>query len=164
MILVGEYSLPDISLGKNVIIAGVDMSSSVHIDNKGNDTLILGKGPTQGLNGITFTAEAPYPINFTQSRKRFVLSLLFNGSNSLLFVNATKVYQLKAKDSEIKDYTLCLGNASKDFKFTNMKKTKLKGVLNFFSVGFNPIDTNDILDNHKYLMKRTWYKIMFRLI
>ena len=44
------------------------------------------------------------------------------------------------------------------------KKTGLTGVLNFFSVDFNPIDTNDILDIHKYLMKRTWYKIMFGLI
>ena len=42
----GEYSLPDGSLGKNVIIFGVDMSSSVHIDNKGKDILILGIGPT----------------------------------------------------------------------------------------------------------------------
>ena len=40
------------------------MSSSMHIDNKGKDILILGKGPTQGLDGTTFTAEAPYPINF----------------------------------------------------------------------------------------------------
>ena len=40
------------------------MSSSVHIYNKGKDILILGKGPTQGLDGTTFTAEAPYPINF----------------------------------------------------------------------------------------------------
>ena len=44
-----------------------------------------------------------------------------------------------------------------------MKKTGLKGVVKFFSVDFNPID-NDILDIHKYLMKRTWYKIMFGLI
>ena len=29
-----------------------------------------------------------------------------------LFVNATKVYQFKAKNSEIKDYALCLGNVS----------------------------------------------------
>ena len=33
------------------------------------------------------------------------------------------------------------------------KKTVLKGVLNFFSVDFNPIDTNDILNIHRYLMK-----------
>ena len=36
---------------RNVIIFGVDMSSSVHIDNKGKDILFLGGGPTQGLNG-----------------------------------------------------------------------------------------------------------------
>ena len=43
----GEFSLTDGSVGKNVIIFGVDMRSSVHIDNKGKDILILGKGPTQ---------------------------------------------------------------------------------------------------------------------
>ena len=47
------------------------------------------------------------------------------GSNSFLFVNATKVYQFKAKNSEIKDYALCLGNVSKDFTINNMKKTGL---------------------------------------
>ena len=31
-----------------------------------------------------------------------------------------------------------------------MKQTRLKGVVNFFSVDFNPIDTNNILDIHKY--------------
>ena len=73
-----------------------------------------------------------------------------------LFVNATKVYQLKANDSEIKDYALCLGNVSKDFTTNNLKKkTGLKGVVKFFSVDFNPIDNNDIKDIHKYLMERT---------
>ena len=33
----------------NVIIFGVDMSSSTKIDDKKKDILILGKGPTQGL-------------------------------------------------------------------------------------------------------------------
>ena len=40
------------------------MSSSVHIDNKGKNILILGKGPTQGLNH-TLVAETQYSINFT---------------------------------------------------------------------------------------------------
>ena len=82
------------------------MTSYVHIDNKGNDILNLDEGPMQGLNDITLTAEVKYPINFTQSRKRFVLSLHYNRSSSFLFVNATKVYQFKAKDSDIKDYAL----------------------------------------------------------
>ena len=78
------------------------MSSSMPIDNKGKDILIAGKAPTQKLDGTALTAEAKYPINFTQSGKR----LHYNGSNSFLFVNAKKVYQFKAKDSEIKDYGL----------------------------------------------------------
>ena len=45
----GVYLLPDGSFGRNAVIFGVDMSSSVHIDNKGKDILILGSGPTQGL-------------------------------------------------------------------------------------------------------------------
>ena len=47
------------------------MSSTVHVDNKGKNILILGEGPTQLLN-TTLTAEAKYPTNFTQSEKRFV--------------------------------------------------------------------------------------------
>ena len=111
-------------MGKNVIIFETDIRSSVYIDNKNKDNLILGEGPTQGLDDTTLTAEAIYPINFTQTSKRFVLSLHCNGSNSFLFVNATKIYQCKAKESKIKDYALSLGNISKDFTINNMKKKK----------------------------------------
>ena len=100
------------------------MSSSLHIDNKKKDILILPDGLTQGLDDTTLTAEGKYLINFTQETKRCVLSLHYNGSNSLLFVNTTKIYQLKAKDSEIKDYTMWLVNISKDFTINNMKKKK----------------------------------------
>ena len=127
----------------------------MHVDTKGKDFSILGEGPTQELDDTTLTAEAINPINFKQPNKRFVLSLRYNGNNSFLFVNAIKIYQFKVKDSEIKDYALCLGNISKDFTIHIMKKNRIKGVLNFFSIDFNPIDTNDILDIHKYLAKRT---------
>ena len=88
-----------------VVIFTADMSSSVHIDNKGKDSLILGEGSTQGLNNTTLTPKAKYPINFTQSNKIFALSLHYNKSKSFLFVNATKIYYFKAKISEIKYYT-----------------------------------------------------------
>ena len=160
-----EFSFAHGRYGKNVIIFGVDMSSSAHVDNKGKDILILGEGPTQGLDDTTLTAEAKYPINFTQSGKRFVSSLNCNGSKNFLFVNDTKVYQFKAKNAEIKDYALFLGNFLKDFTINNMKtKTSLKGVVQLFSADFNPIDINNILDIHKYLMKRTGYKIVLWLI
>ena len=119
-------------MGKNLVISGANISSSVYIDDKVKDILILGEGPTQGLNDTTLTAEAKYPIDFTQSGTRFVLSLHYNGSNSFLFVNGTKIYQFKAKDSEIKDYALCLDNISKDFTINNMEKTGLKGVVEYF--------------------------------
>ena len=45
------------------------MSSSVHIDNKNKDILILGEGPTQGLDDSTLTTEAKCSINFTASNK-----------------------------------------------------------------------------------------------
>ena len=63
--------------------------------------------------------------------------------------------QFKAKDSEIKDYTLCISNISKNFTVNNMKKTKLKVIAKFYLVYFNPMDINYILDIHKYLMKGT---------
>ena len=133
---------------KNIITFGADMSSSVHIDNKNKDILILGEGPTQGSHDTTLTAEAKYSSNVTQPNK----SLHYNGSNSFSFINATKIYQFKAKNSETKDYSMCFGNISKNFTVNNMKKTGLVAVVNFFSVDFNPIDTNDILDIHRYLM------------
>ena len=37
-----------------------------------------------------------------------------------------KIYQFKARDSEIKDYALCLGNTSKDFTINNMKRSRIK--------------------------------------
>ena len=92
----------------------------MHIDNTEKDILILSEEPTQGWDDTILTAEAKYPVNFAQSWKRFVLILHYNGSNSFLFVNATKVYQCKAKNSEITDYALCLGNISKDFTISNM--------------------------------------------
>ena len=77
------------------------MNSSIHVDNKGKDILILGKGPTQGLGEHSLTAEKMYSVNFTLTKNRFCLSLLYNGANSYLFANGTKIYKFKAKDSEM---------------------------------------------------------------
>ena len=103
-----SLSFPGGGFGQNLIIFGVDMSSSVHVDNKKKDILILGKGLTQGLEH-TLTAEKMYSINFTVTKKKFCLSLHYNGANSYLFVNGTEIYKFKAKDSEIVATLLCLG-------------------------------------------------------
>ena len=118
----------------------------------------------QGLDDTTLTAEDKYSINFTQSGKGFVFGLHYNGRNSVLFVNATIIYQFKAEDSEIKKYRLCLGNISWDFSVNNIKKTRLNGCLDNFSFEYRDFDTNNINDIHKYLKKNTQYKMMFGLI
>ena len=51
------FSFPIGEFGKNVIIFGADMSSSVYFDNKKNNILIIGEGPTKGLDDTTLTAE-----------------------------------------------------------------------------------------------------------
>ena len=76
--------------GQNVLIFGSDMSFSAHIDNEKKDILVLGIGPTQGLEH-TLTAEKMYSISFTVTKKRFCLSLHYNGANSYLFVNYTEI-------------------------------------------------------------------------
>ena len=86
------FSLSKFDLGKYVIIFGVDNSSSVYIDSKKKDILVLGKGPTQGLDDTMITAEAEYSINFSRSRGKFCLSLHYNGRSNSLFVNSTKIY------------------------------------------------------------------------
>ena len=92
-----QFSLPDGSFGKNVIIFGVDNGSSVHDDNEKKNISVLGEGPTQRLDDTTITAEDKYPINFIESRKRFVLSLHYNGSNCLLFINAIQSKSFRNK-------------------------------------------------------------------
>ena len=86
----GSFSFPGGGYGQNVLIFGVDMSFSAHIDNKKKDILVLGKGPTQGLEH-TLISEKMYSINFTVMNKKACLSLYYNGANSYLFVNGTEI-------------------------------------------------------------------------
>ena len=79
-----SFSFPNGGFGQNILIFGADMSSSIHIDNKKKDILVLGRGPTQRLES-PLTAEKMYSINFTVTRKKFRLSLHYNGANSYLF-------------------------------------------------------------------------------
>ena len=102
-----------------------------------------------------------YSINFTVTKKKFCLSLHYNGANSYLFVNGTEIYKFKAKYSETVPTPLCLGNISKDCSVDNMKNTGFNGCVYDFSVDYDNIEVDDTLDiRHKYLMKKNniiWY-------
>ena len=150
----GEFSFGN-GLGKNCIIFGADLSnSSSHANNKKTNILVLGKDFVQGINGTEIYAEKLYKINFTEKNK-FCLSLHYNGENSYLFVNGTETHKFKAKDTEILGSPLYLGNISKDFSSDNMKKkTGLNGYVYDFSVDYDAIAVDDILDRQKYLMEK----------
>ena len=95
-----------------------------------------------------------YSINFTVTNKNICLSLHYNGVNSYLFVNGTKIYKFKAKDSEILVGPICLGNVSKDWSVDNMKRTGFTGYVYDFSADYEAIAVNDIKNIHKYFMKK----------
>ena len=94
------FSFTSGGVGQNILIFGIDMSSSANIDNKKKDILALGKGPIQGLEH-TLTAEKMYSINFAVTKKKLCLYFHYNGANSYLFVNGIEIYKCKAKDSRI---------------------------------------------------------------
>ena len=77
-----------------------------------------------------------------------------NGANSYSFVNGNEIHKFKAKDSEIVTAPLCLGNISKDWSVDNMKKSGFNGYVYDFSVYYDAVAVDDILDVHNYLMKK----------
>ena len=72
--------------------------------------------------------------------------------------NGTEIQKFKTKDSEINAISLLLRNVSKNFSVSNMKTTGFYGYVYGFSVDYDDIAVDDILDIHKYLMKKNGIK------
>ena len=71
-----------------------------------------------------------------------------------MYANGVKIYQFKVKDSEIRLYPLFLDKISKDFTINNIMKTGLNGYVYDFPVDYNTIDVSDIVEVHKYILKK----------
>ena len=71
-----------------------------------------------------------------------------------MFVNGTEIHKFKSKDSEIVATPLCLWNISKNWSVDNMKKTGLNEYVYDFSVDYDAIAVDDILDIHNYLIEK----------
>ena len=95
-----------------------------------------------------------YSINFTVTKKKFCLNLHYNGANNYLFVNSIEMIKFKVKDSDIVATPLSLGNFSKDWSIDNMKRTGFNSYVYDFSVDYDPVALDDILDIYKCLMKK----------
>ena len=92
----GEFSFGSNGFGRNVIIFGADMSSSVHANNRTKNILVLGKDFIQSLDNTTIYTEKFYSISFTENNKKICLSLHYNEANSYLLM-VQKFVNLKQK-------------------------------------------------------------------
>ena len=149
----GVFSHPTGRFGNNAVVFGVDASGSIHASNRANSISVLEKSLTK-INNTTVYAEKVYSINFSATKKRLFLSLHYNGDNSYLFVNGKEIVKFKEKDSEIVEDPIFLGNISKDFSESNMKKTGLYGSVYYFSIDRNAVTVDKILDIHDYPHKK----------
>ena len=59
-----------------LIIFDVDNSSSSHSDNRKNNLLVLGEGPSFEINGSFRLPEKRFSINFTKANSRFFLIVM----------------------------------------------------------------------------------------
>ena len=85
----------------------------------------------------------------------FVYACIITGATAFLFVNATKIYQFKAKDSEIKKISFVFRKYFKRLiQLITWKKTGLNGYVYEFSFDHVIIDTSNFIDIHKYLIKK----------
>ena len=96
----GKWSF-DNGTARNVIITGVDNSSSSHSDNCKNNFLILGDGPIFGVNGSFGSPEKKFSINFTEANTKPCLSLHYNPDNSCFFVNRKEIIKFKTDNRNV---------------------------------------------------------------
>ena len=79
-----QFLLSNGEWGKDVVILGVDNSSSIHGDIRKKYILVLGKGLTDGLDDATATAEPKYSVNIIKSKNKICLSVHYNRSSIFL--------------------------------------------------------------------------------
>ena len=134
------------SNGKNVLIFGADVSSSIHATNRANHIYCFGEGLTQGINDTTIYAEKNYYRHFTEHGEKFVLSLHYNG-------NGRQELKFKAKNDLLVKEKLCIGNLSDQWTASESEKTGLHGNIYDFAVDYEEIvGVGPIYDMHRFLM------------
>ena len=102
--------------GKNLIIFGADMSSSEHVNNRENDIVILGKGPTQGLDNTILTTKKEYAIDCSEQQKKVYIIMVRIVTYLLTMLKYANSKQKILKKMQL-HYVL------KDFSTYDIKKT-----------------------------------------
>ena len=91
----------DNDIAWNVMIFDVDNTLLFHANNHKDNFLVLGEGPTFGINGSFGSPEKKFSINFSKAATKFCLSLSCNACNSYLFVNGKETFKFKADNKSV---------------------------------------------------------------
>ena len=94
----------------------------------GINFLVLGEDPTQGINDSNGVEEKRISFNLSKANTKFCLSLHYNGDESYLYLDKTKIYKFKTKDN-ITWYNFCLGSVSQDFTKDEQNEISLNGTV-----------------------------------
>ena len=141
-----EGNFDHTTAARNVLIFGVNMSFSVHATNRANNIYVMDEALVQGINDTNI---------ITDPGKKFVLSLHYNGDNSYLFVNGRQELKFKAKNNQVIDEKLCLGDLSGEWTTSESEKTGLYGDIYDFVVDYKSINgVKPIYDMHRYLITK----------
>ena len=135
---------------RNGIIFGADISSSSHSDNRKNNFLIIGEGPTFVINGGFGSPEKN--ISFTTANTKFYLNWHYNVDNSYLFVNEKEIFKSKANNEKVNFLTqFFLRSISNGFSGHESREVFLNRNMYDLPVEYNFIDKSDILNIHKWI-------------
>ena len=105
----GEWNFGNV-YARNLIIFGVDNSSSSHTNNLKNNFLISCERDTFSINGSFGAPEKKFSINFSKANINF---LYYNADNSYMFVNGKQIFKFKADIKHANFSTqFCLGSIS----------------------------------------------------
>ena len=133
---------------RNVLIFRVDMSFSVHANNRANHIYVRVQNLFKALMILQFMQKK----TFIETLQILVI-LHYNGNNSYLFVNGRQELTFKYKTDQLVRKKLCIGNLSDQWTTSESEKTGLYGKIYDFVVDYEEIvGTTKILDIHKYLM------------
>ena len=139
----GEQSF-DNDTARNIVICGVDNSSSSQADNLKNNFLV--KQVLLVLMEALVHQKKKFSISFSKANTRFCLSLHYNADNSYLFGNGKEIFKFKADNKNVNFQTqFCLGSISNGFNGTESKEESLRSI---------SIDEFDILNIHNYLITK----------
>ena len=139
---------------KNVVIFGVDNKNTLNPKNRKSGFLVLGKGSTK-FGPDEVEAEHGLNVNMSHQDERFVLSLHYaDGGTSFMYVNGILMVNFTSKPMSEKNVKYYLGSITHGFKNPEQREMNFNGTVYEFSVDYRPIDRNNVLNIHAYLMKK----------